>query len=255
MNTNPYSTEDLEKILLRIPEPTVPIVLQLILLASDYEKLSNIDRDKLIKSIDAINNLDPNFSLQARNEIINALKLKKKKEKKSLARAVFQNRINELEQSKYPILNFERMISTNFSTRFLEETIKFEWGKIASHYKYINQWKYLFSKISFYKGDLPDDSFYIYRAGTKNGLSWTMDNSIAKWFYNKNLVTNKGKYNYFIKSYVDKSNIIFYLNHKNENEVVYIPDFEKIEYVSTDEIEEIPTINSPRNKRIARGEL
>ena len=37
MNTNPYSTEDLEKILLRIPEPTVPIVLQLILLASDYE--------------------------------------------------------------------------------------------------------------------------------------------------------------------------------------------------------------------------
>ena len=84
MNTNPYSTEDLEKILLRIPEPTVPIVLQLILLASDYEKLSNIDRDKLIKSIDAINNLDPNFSLQARNEIINALKLKRKKKKNLL---------------------------------------------------------------------------------------------------------------------------------------------------------------------------
>ena len=94
-----------------------------------------------------------------------------------------------------------------------------------------------------------------YRAGTKNGLSWTTENSIAKWFYNKNLVTNKGKYNYFIKSYVNKSNIVFFLNHKNENEVVYVPDSEKIEYVSTDEIEEIPTINSPRNKRIAKGEL
>ena len=69
------------------------------------------------------------------------------------------------------------------------------------------------------------------------------------------LFNNKGKYNYFIKSYVKKSNIVFFLNHKNENEVVYLPDSEKIEYVSTDEIEEIPTINSPRNKRIAKGEL
>jgi len=255
MNTNPYNTEDLEKIFLRIPEPTVPLVLQLILLSSDYEKLSSVDRDNLINGIEAINKLDPNFSLQARNKIITALKAKMKKEKKSLARAVFQNRINELEQSKYPILDFERMISTKFSERFLEETIKFEWGKITSHHKYINQWKYIFSKISFYKGDLPDDSFYIYRAGTKNGLSWTTENSIAKWFYNKNLVNNKGKYNYFIKSYVNKSNIVFFLNHKNENEVVYVPDSEKIEYVSPDEIDEIPTINSPRNKRIAKGEL
>ena len=94
MNTNPYNTEDLEKIFSRIPEPTVPLVLQLILLASDYEKLSDFDRDNLNKGIDAINNLDPNFSIQARNEIITALEIKKKKEKKSLARAVFQNRIN-----------------------------------------------------------------------------------------------------------------------------------------------------------------
>ena len=148
MNTNPYNTEDLEKIFLRIPEPTVPLVLQLILLSSDYEKLSGVDRDNLINGIEAINNLDPNFNLQARNKIITALKAKMKKEKKSLARAVFQNRINELEQSKYPILDFERMISTKFSERFLEETIKFEWGKITSHHKYINQWKYIFSKIT-----------------------------------------------------------------------------------------------------------
>ena len=107
MNTNPYNTEDLEKIFLRIPEPTVPLVLQLILLSSDYEKLSSVDRDNLINGIEAINKLDPNFSLQARNKIITALKVKMKKEKKSLARAVFQNRINELEQSKYPILDFE----------------------------------------------------------------------------------------------------------------------------------------------------
>ena len=124
MNTNPYNTEDLEKIFLRIPEPTVPLVLQLILLSRDYEKLSIVDRDNLINGIEAINKLDPNFNLQARNKIITALKVKMKKEKKSLARAVFQNRINELEQSKYPILDFERMISTKFSERFLEETIK-----------------------------------------------------------------------------------------------------------------------------------
>ena len=66
-----------------VQEPTVPLVLQLILLASDYEKLSRVDRDNLINGIEAINNLDPNFSLQARNKIIIALKVKMKKEKNS----------------------------------------------------------------------------------------------------------------------------------------------------------------------------
>ncbi len=43
MNTNPYNTEDLEKIFLRIPEPTVPLVLQLILLSSDFEEVIDLN--------------------------------------------------------------------------------------------------------------------------------------------------------------------------------------------------------------------
>tara|TARA_B100000579_G_scaffold191732_1_gene156658 strand:+ start:1047 stop:1814 length:768 start_codon:yes stop_codon:yes gene_type:complete len=255
MNTNPYNPDDLENFLSRIPESNIPQLLQLILFSRDYEKLTDSEKESLIAHINLINNLDPNFNIAARNKIINGLRVKIKNEDRSLARAVFQNRINELEQSKIPILDFERLISTKFSERYLEETIKYEWGKVDSHYKYINEWKYIFSKISFYKGDLPDESFDIFRAGTKEGLSWTTEISIAKWFYNKNLISNEKEYNYFLKLNVSKSDVLFYQNHRNENEVVHIPNLEKIEFVSEEEIKNIPTINSPRNKRIAKGEL
>ena len=255
MNTNPYNPDDLENFLSRIPESNIPQLLQLILFSRDYEKLTDSEKESLIAHINLINNLDPNFNIAARNKIINGLRVKIKNEDRSLARAVFQNRINELEQSKIPILDFERLISTKFSERYLEETIKYEWGKVDSHYKYINEWKYIFSKISFYKGDLPDESFDIFRAGTKEGLSWTTEISIAKWFYNKNLISNEKEYNYFLKLNVSKTDVLFYQNHRNENEVVHIPNLEKIEFISEEEIKNIPTINSPRNKRIAKGEL
>jgi len=255
MNTNPYNPDDLENFLSRIPESNIPQLLQLILFSRDYEKLTVSEKESLIAHINLINNLDPNFNIAARNKIINGLRVKIKNEDRSLARAVFQNRINELEQSKIPILDFERLISTKFSERYLEETIKYEWGKVNSHYKYINEWKYIFSKISFYKGDLPDESFDIFRAGTREGLSWTTEISIAKWFYNKNLISNEKEYNYFLKLNVSKTDVLFYQNHRNENEVVHIPNLEKIEFVSEEEIKNIPTINSPRNKRIAKGEL
>ncbi|MBC79144.1 MAG: hypothetical protein CL745_06075 [Chloroflexi bacterium] len=255
MNTNPYNPDDLENFLSRIPESNIPQLLQLILFSRDYEKLTDSEKESLIAHINLINNLDPNFNIAARNKIINGLRVKIKNEDRSLARAVFQNRINELEQSKISILDFERLISTKFSERYLEETIKYEWGKVDSHYKYINEWKYIFSKISFYKGDLPDESFDIFRAGTKEGLSWTTEISIAKWFYNKNLISNEKEYNYFLKLNVSKTDVLFYQNHRNENEVVHIPNLEKIEFVSEEEIKNIPTINSPRNKRIAKGEL
>ena len=77
---------------------------------------------------------------------------------------------------------------------------------------------------------------------------------MARKFLGKAMVKDSSKAE-IKNTYVNKSNIVFFLNHKNENEVVYVPDSEKIEYVSPDEIEEIPTINSPRNKRIAKGEL
>tara|TARA_Y100000766_G_scaffold151666_1_gene130318 strand:- start:574 stop:1338 length:765 start_codon:yes stop_codon:yes gene_type:complete len=254
MNTNQYSSEDLEIILSRIPKPNIPQILYLILLSRDYEKLTDDQREYLISYINLINNLDPDFRMLARNKIILALKKKIKNEDRVLAKAVFQNRINELEKSKTPIIEFERLISTKFSERYLEETIKYEWGKIDSHYSYINEWKYVFSKLSFYKGDLPDENFNIYRAGSTEGLSWTTDIAIAKWFYNKNIINNS-KYNDFTKLSVSKSDVIFYQNHRNENEVVHIPNLENIEYLTDEEIKNIPTINSPRNKRIAKGEL
>ena len=123
MNTNQYSSEDLEIILSRIPKPNIPQILYLILLSRDYEKLTDDQREYLISYINLINNLDPDFRILARNKIILALKKKIKNEERVLAKAVFQNRINELEKSRTPIIEFERLISTKFSERYLEETI------------------------------------------------------------------------------------------------------------------------------------
>lgn len=255
MNTNPYTTEDLEKILSRVTNSNIPKLLEVILLSREFENLLDDDKRRLSSNIHSINKLDPNYDISARNKIISALRVKVKNEDRQLARAVFQNRINELEQSKEPILDFDRLISTKFSERYLEETIKYEWGKIDSHFEHINEWTYIFSNISFYKGDLPEDNFDIFRAGTKEGLSWTTEISIAKWFYTKNQASDQSQYNYFLKLNVSKSDVLFYQNHRNENEVIHIPNPDKIDYVSEEEIKEIPTINSPRNKRIAKGEL
>ena len=102
---------------------------------------------------------------------------------------------------------------------------------------------------------MPEDNFDVFRAGTKEGLSWTTEGSVAKWFYNKNLKNKQTQFNNFLKLNVSKNDVLFSLNHKNESEVVLIPRLENIESVSKDYIKNIPTINSPRNKRIAKGQL
>ena len=127
MNTNPYKITDLEKALLRVPKSNIPELLEVIFLSREFATLSSIDKDKLISNIKSINNLDPDFAISAKDKIISALKLKIKNSDRQLARAVFQNRINQLEQSKEPILEFDRLISTKFSEKLLEEIIKYEW--------------------------------------------------------------------------------------------------------------------------------
>ena len=76
MNTNPYNIDDLEVILLRVPNSNIPELLQTILLAREYERLLTGDKERLIENIEYINNLDPNYSLSAKNKIIMALKEK-----------------------------------------------------------------------------------------------------------------------------------------------------------------------------------
>ena len=130
MNTNPYKITDLEKALLRVPKSNIPELLEVIFLSREFATLSSIDKDKLISNIKSINNLDPDFAISAKDKIISALKLKIKNSDRQLARAVYQNRINQLEQSKEPILEFDRLISTKFSEKLLEEIIKYEWGNV-----------------------------------------------------------------------------------------------------------------------------
>ena len=55
MNTNQYSSEDLEIILSRIPKPNIPQILYLILLSRDYEKLTDDQREYLISYINLRN--------------------------------------------------------------------------------------------------------------------------------------------------------------------------------------------------------
>ena len=59
MNTNPYTTEDLEKILSRVTNSNIPKLLEVILLSREFENLLDDDKRKLSSNIYSINKLDP----------------------------------------------------------------------------------------------------------------------------------------------------------------------------------------------------
>lgn len=93
----------------------------------------------------------------------------------------------------------------------------------------IDVWKELFSlpqlKSIFEKTkiDLPE-KVIIYRGTNKSndtGISWTLDYNIAKMFANNNFTTVGDIDGIVLEKEVNKKDIIFYTNRRNEKEIIY----------------------------------
>lgn len=67
--------------------------------------------------------------------------------------------------------------------------------------------------------ELPDGEFTIYRGGSRDGFSWTLDVDKAKWFanrWNQNLP--------LWQAVVTRNDVIGYYDHRGEKEVIVNPD-------------------------------
>jgi hypothetical protein len=75
--------------------------------------------------------------------------------------------------------------------------------------------------------DLPDGEFRIYRGGTPNGFSWSLDKGTAKWFATRFKIIGIADKVYTML--VTKAEVLWYTDARNEQEVVLIPDQKKVE--------------------------
>lgn len=87
---------------------------------------------------------------------------------------------------------------------------KQNWTKILTHR----------DKIESLTAELPD-KFIAYRAGSEDGLSWTLDEGTARWFHNR-FIAQFGRIP-FLKKQFTPNDVMFYTNRRNEQEVVVIP--------------------------------
>lgn len=73
--------------------------------------------------------------------------------------------------------------------------------------------------------ELPDE-FTVYRGSSENGraygLSWTLDRAKAKWFARRDSRT--GDFKRLARGRVRRDDVIAYLNGRNENEIVVLPE-------------------------------
>ena len=95
------------------------------------------------------------------------------------------------------------------------DDFKIEWVILLFYSTRANQ-KYFMSERDRKVFDNLPKKITIYRGGSEDGLSWTLDKKKASWFanrFNRNLSV-------FTKS-VDKSNCLCYLGERNEDEIIY----------------------------------
>jgi len=80
--------------------------------------------------------------------------------------------------------------------------------------------------------DLPDGEFRIYRGGTPDGFSWSLDKGVAHWFATR-LQVLSGRYigigGKVYTMLVTKAEVLWYTDERKEQEVVLIPDQKKVE--------------------------
>ena len=92
-------------------------------------------------------------------------------------------------------IDIERLFYTYFSEEQYEAMLIEEWcndiwyKKGLENHKFLTKWKDVFKLFPIsdqQKKDLPDGNFTVYRAGSTNGISWTINKGIASWFWIKN---------------------------------------------------------------------
>jgi hypothetical protein len=94
----------------------------------------------------------------------------------------------------------------------------------------LDYWRLLLQNISHrdeWKEGLPDGEFRIYRGGTPNGFSWTLDQPRATWFANRFKAI--GIVDDVYTMLVTKEDVLWYTDERNEQEVVLFPNQKKVE--------------------------
>lgn len=154
-------------------------------------------------------------------------------------------------------IDIERLFYTYFSEEQYEEMLIEEWcndiwsKKGLENHKFLTKWKDLFKLFPIsdqQKKDLPDGNFTVYRAGSTNGISWTINKGIASWFWIKNKsIKSEPKYNRFLSMRVTKDDVIFYHNARGEDEVILIPNENKVEIIPYKEFKEFEQLEPIKN--------
>jgi hypothetical protein len=203
MSPKPYTQSEFDGILLKCPKPHTPNVLHVMLQAREYESLEDLFKDWLVQDIAKINHIHRNWNPHG---------------------------FVEDWRKGEPLIDLDRLIATKFTNEYLEEIVQLQWSNVEFHYNLKPWWVYIFSKVSFNKGNIPEGEFTIYRAGTKDGLAWTMNIEKARHFHNRNEMFFKSKpeHNNFMKMNVTKEDVLFYENGRDEEEVVLFPNQDKI---------------------------
>lgn len=96
----------------------------------------------------------------------------------------------------------------------------------------LDEWRELLGLVEHrpeFKEGLPDGEFRIFRGGTPEGFSWTLDEDTAIWFATRfqriGIIDNVYAMN------VTKNEVLWYTNERSEQEVVLLPDADKVELV------------------------
>mgnify|MGYP001195356467 FL=1 len=142
-------------------------------------------------------------------------------------------------------IDIERLFYTYFSEKQYEVMLLDEWLSdtwINSHlklHKYINKWIDLFKLFpksqEFYKY-LPTGNFIVYRAGSIDGISWTLNRGIAVWYYNRNKASkSEPKNNRFLSLRISRKDAFLYLNQLGEEEVIIEPKVNNVQIIPYNE--------------------
>lgn len=155
-------------------------------------------------------------------------------------------------------IDVERLAHTGFTDEQYEIMMLEEWKldiwskKDLGYHSYLNKWKDLFKLFPIsdeLKKDLPDGIFTVYRAGTTDGIAWTLNRGIAMWFFERNkLLKSEPKYNRFLSLKVSKNDVLFYHNKKGEDEVVLIPFENKVSIIPYNEYKSFDQEDPKENK-------
>ena len=237
----PYKENELDSFLLEFHNPLIPALIVFIINCRKHKEDNSIGIEDLEYALDNINEVHhaQRFDSFARPEAVQ-LEIDRGKEalKKIdqgeilIDREKIEKRLRLLEDKK-KLIDIDRILVTEITDKFLEETIKNHWSSVEFHYDLLDIWRYIFESVTFNKDDIPEGKFTLYRAGTKEGFSWTDNLDIAKRFHsrNKEFPNYISERNYLLKLDVTKDDVLFYESDRSEDEYVLIPDENKIEVI------------------------